>query len=304
MTGPKRFWRKFANLFHLFLFVLGILILVIVPFIHFANPDWDVAVSNMVTNISAALLTVALIFLLQRLLYVDENETFRGEVLQRLEGAEAPLQTLGKMLDARIGAEQVLPPGPPMAYRYKLRGRRHRQIIGVISADIRDVTDIDVWVNSENTNMQMSRFYENTISGIIRYLGARKDAQNQAILDDTVNNELRELVGGQRDVPAHSVLVTGSGELAKTHGVKKIFHVAAVQGQVTAGYAPVKDPGRCVTNALQKAAAEEYRDAGLHSILFPLLGTGHAGGAFGGEYGWTLDRLLSVFPFYSNIQYG
>ncbi len=103
MNGAKRFWRKFSNLFHLFLFALGILILVAVPFIDFADPEWDAAVSNMVTNISAALLTVALIFLLQRVLYVDEDETFRREVLQWLEGAEAHLETLGRLLDACIG---------------------------------------------------------------------------------------------------------------------------------------------------------------------------------------------------------
>src|SRR5215204_2563325 len=47
--------------------------------------------------------------------------------------------------------------------------------LSVITGDIRERRDIDVWVNSENTNMQMSRFYDRSLSAVIRYEGAEKD---------------------------------------------------------------------------------------------------------------------------------
>ena len=46
--------------------------------------------------------------------------------------------------------------------------------IGLITGNIQGVKNVDIWVNSENNNMQMSRWYEGTISGMIRYLGAKK----------------------------------------------------------------------------------------------------------------------------------
>jgi transcriptional regulator with XRE-family HTH domain len=48
--------------------------------------------------------------------------------------------------------------------------------IGIITGSIRHVRDADIGVNSENTDMQMSRFEEYTISAIIRYDGARRDS--------------------------------------------------------------------------------------------------------------------------------
>jgi len=40
----------------------------------------------------------------------------------------------------------------------------------MITGDIQNIKEIDVWVNSENTNMQMARHFERSISAIIRYL--------------------------------------------------------------------------------------------------------------------------------------
>ena len=55
----------------------------------------------------------------------------------------------------------------------------------VITGDICKRHGIDVWVNSENTNMQMSRFYDKTLSGMIRCEGAEKD-ENEQIVADTI----------------------------------------------------------------------------------------------------------------------
>ena len=46
--------------------------------------------------------------------------------------------------------------------------------IGMITGDIQNIKEIDVWVNSENTNMQMARHFDRSISATIRYLGRKK----------------------------------------------------------------------------------------------------------------------------------
>ena len=64
------------------------------------------------------------------------------------------------------------------------------------------------------------------------------------------------------------------GELERTNTVKKIFHVAAVVGQVGKGYSPIPDITECVRNAIETADDSEYDDADLKTMLLPLLGTG------------------------------
>lgn len=144
--------------------------------------------------------------------------------------------------------------------------------IGFITGDIQNIKNVDVWVNSENTNMQMARPYERSISGTIRYLGAVKDKAKR-VKDDVIANELTEIVqsGG---VDPGVVIATGSGELAKTHQVKKIFHAASVRGQVGRGYSSIQDIDECVRNALELVDSDEMAGEDIHSILFPLMGTG------------------------------
>ena len=70
------------------------------------------------------------------------------------------------------------------------------------------------------------------------------------------------------------IVVTGAGELERTNKVKKIFHVAAVVGQVGKGYSPIPDITECVRNAIETADDSEFDDADLKTMLLPLLGTG------------------------------
>ena len=146
------------------------------------------------------------------------------------------------------------------------------KIVGIVTGDIQNIKNIDVWVNSENTNMQMARHYERSISGTIRYMGAKKDAAKR-VVDDVIANELSEIVGKSGVDPA-VVIPTGAGELTKTNGVKKIFHAAAVRGQVGRGYVPIPDIYECVRNALELGDSPEMGNEDLHSIVFPLMGTG------------------------------
>ena len=157
-------------------------------------------------------------------------------------------------------------------FKYPLSENLEKKIC-LITGDIKEVDSIDIWVNTENTNMQMARFYDRSISAIIRYLGAKKDLAGY-IEEDTIANELVEIMGDNKSVPPAHILVTGSGELASTHGVMNIFHAASVQGQTSVGYRPIEDIGACVTAALKEADLPKYADREWNSILFPLMGAG------------------------------
>jgi O-acetyl-ADP-ribose deacetylase (regulator of RNase III) len=161
-----------------------------------------------------------------------------------------------------------------VVFEYPLKKVAKR--ICLITGDIRDAKGIDVWVNSENTNMQMARHYDRSISSVIRYCGAVRKAGQ--IVDDVIANELAIVAGNPANVPPGEIMVTGAGELERTNGVKKIFHAAAVTGQVGTGYSPIADIGICVRNALVMADADEFKGLELKSILFPLIGTGTARG--------------------------
>jgi O-acetyl-ADP-ribose deacetylase (regulator of RNase III) len=147
--------------------------------------------------------------------------------------------------------------------------------VGVVSGDLRQVRGVDAWVNSENTMMRMARSEDFSVSSIIRYEGAVRD-ESGWIVEDTIADELSRKVAGRVPVAPTTAIVTGPGELRR-HGVGCVVHVAAVHGEPGEGFRQVRDVGRCVTNAL----AELDRlpaDAGIRSVVFPLLGVGQGGG--------------------------
>jgi O-acetyl-ADP-ribose deacetylase (regulator of RNase III) len=147
--------------------------------------------------------------------------------------------------------------------------------VGILTGGLQQIRDIDIWVNSENTNMQMARFYERSGSAVIRYYGARKDATGD-VKEDTIAEELGALLKGKPSVAPGTIIVTSPGELKK-RGVRWIFHAAAVYGQLGKGYSPVTDLTACIRNALEMADMPKYRKSQCSSILFPLFGTGTAG---------------------------
>jgi hypothetical protein len=166
----------------------------------------------------------------------------------------------------------IEPEGKPLQETYffesSLKGKDDIAV-GLITGDIQHVTDVDVWVNSENTNMQMARPFENSISGVIRYLGAEKDKRNGQITDDSIVTALREKMNGRKSVDPATVLVTTSGAMQKSHGVRRIFHIAANYGQVGQGYIPIDNVATCIVNALKETGDAEKGK--LKSILFPLM---------------------------------
>jgi len=180
-----------------------------------------------------------------------------------------------EVLEVRIPPVQAVIPSTDILY-YPVHGEGEPRI-ALITGEIENVTIADVWVNSENTNMQMARHYDRSVSSLIRYLGARKDRSGQ-VSKDIIADELSKCMAGKRSVDPGAVVVTGAGELMKTNNVKKIFHAAAVVGQIGKGYTPINDVGRCVTSALQRMDSAALRSANLRTILFPLMGTGVGGG--------------------------
>jgi nudix-type nucleoside diphosphatase (YffH/AdpP family) len=104
--------------------------------------------------------------------------------------------------------------------------------IGYITGPIYDIygeNSVSIWVNSENEDMVMDRFNGKTISASIRFLGATKDDSGN-LTEDTIADELSNVLGGQTPVKIGTVFKTGAGALETTHGVDKILHVASVKG--------------------------------------------------------------------------
>ncbi len=145
--------------------------------------------------------------------------------------------------------------------------------IALITGDVRNIKLADVWVNSENTNMQMARFFDRSVSGLIRYMGAKKD-ENGEVIEDIIANELAEKMKGKNAVIAGSIVVTPAGELEAANNVKRIFHAAAVYGEIGTGYVAISNIETCVTNALGRADTLAAKGTTLKSMLFPLMGTG------------------------------
>jgi len=152
--------------------------------------------------------------------------------------------------------------------------------IGIVPGGIRRVRFAGIWVNSENTDMEMSRFSEFSVSAIIRYYGARRD-QAGRVIDDVIARELAECLDARRCVAPGVAIVTGSGTLRDSHNVSYVIHVAAVQGEPGAGFRQVRDVGDCVVNALTAAERLADADPAARTILIPLLGAGIAGAPIG-----------------------
>jgi len=144
--------------------------------------------------------------------------------------------------------------------------------------------------------MQMARHYDRSISSVIRFYSAKREGGR--VIDDLVANELTSLVGENANIPAGEVVATGAGELERTHGVKKIFHAAAVVGQIGKGYTPIADIAMCVRNSLELADSPEFNDLELKTMLFPILGTGTGRGNLEEKAGELIRAAISHLSQY------
>jgi len=211
----------------------------------------------------------------------DHSENTIKTLTEQINNLDEQFKTLlSKPKDTRVISESK-----KIEYEFTT-GKR---ILGLITGDIQKVRNVDLWVNSENTNLQMGRFYDPSISGLIRYLGAKKDKEGNVIEDtiasalmDSVKEEKIEDGTNRNDFPSVKpglAFTTTSGSLKESHGVQGIIHVATVFGEIGQGFTPIKNLDICVQNALEKAddfASENQK--GNVSIVFPLFGTGSAKG--------------------------
>jgi O-acetyl-ADP-ribose deacetylase (regulator of RNase III) len=160
--------------------------------------------------------------------------------------------------------------------------------VGIITGDLRQVRCAQVWVNPENTQMRMAPQEESSISSVIRYQGSLRDRAGH-VVSDLIADELAQKAGRSPVAPG-TAITTGAGKLARSHKVRHVIHVAAVQGQADTGYRQVHEVGRCVTYALAEAARLRDRGQPVSTILLPLLGTGHGSG----DLGMTVPVLLNA----------
>ncbi|WP_329328062.1 macro domain-containing protein [Streptomyces luteogriseus] len=217
----------------------------------------------------------------------------RDELSAQLKRAQRENTSLRRQLvRERSSGEGPRPLAQSTRYDVPLRGnRRHR--IGVVTGNLADVLGVDVWVNPENTRMEMSRVDEPTVSAAIRYNGGCRDNAGH-LVDDVIAKELAEQMDGRQHVSAGQVLVTGAGELLESHQVRKILHVAAVEGEPGSGYRQVMDLARCARNILAEVDRLTETGEPLRSVVLPLLGTG--GG--NSDLHRTVDTLLAATVSY------
>jgi O-acetyl-ADP-ribose deacetylase (regulator of RNase III) len=146
--------------------------------------------------------------------------------------------------------------------------------VGFLTGNIANVTGIDVWVNSENTDMMMDHFFARSVSATIRYKGALKFPGTDRVQKDVVADELKRALHGRSFVRPATVVDTTAGELERSNQVRRIFHVATVQGVLGLGLETNLDTLKlCIDNALE--AIDQKRK--YTSVLIPMIGTGAGG---------------------------
>ena len=192
----------------------------------------------------------------------------------KIDGLEAEIANLKKSISNTKAAIKPKVLTSTNEHLYKIKEAKNKKV-GVITGAINNIRNIDIWVNSENTNMQMARFYEGSISGVIRYLGSQRDTLGH-VSSDLIADNLKAKIENNLYVQPGTVIITDSGELENSHQVKQIYHVASVQGTIGSGYKPIPNISQCVSNVLNKI--EENFEGKSASVLFPLLGTGTAKG--------------------------
>lgn len=159
------------------------------------------------------------------------------------------------------------------------------RFIGYRSGDIcnlKGAEAIDYWVSSENTQMIMARTVERSVSSSVRYFGARDPNPLSPAFEDTIADALKAAMGNKHVVGEGDVLVTTSGRLADTHGVKALLHAATVTAVYGRGFESISD-GRlaeCVGRVLENARALARGvdpDMRGRSVVMPIFGAGQAG---------------------------
>ena len=207
-----------------------------------------------------------------RVLELDVNELF--EKLANWQIDDPKLAIAAYWLKDHMAAIEAL---QPETVEYEVVSRPDL-ILGYKTGDIGYVHGVDVWVNGENSDMMMDRFNGGSVSARIRALGANGD--DNVVVDDTIQEELRKRRGRHAHLKIGDVLITGPGMLRMRNGVQRIFHVAVIKGSLGESKPNVRDLRLCVEAVLRALEQENKKiwrrffQNNLSSVLFPMIGAG------------------------------
>lgn len=163
---------------------------------------------------------------------------------------------------------------------WMLKSKNRTQQIVIRTGDIGrtiNLSDVkaDAIVSIEDTYLQLDRYYNPSISGVLRFYDAEKSAGMRILRDcafESIQQQIEEL-GIKLPVVAGAVVPTRAHRLAE-EGVKYILHVAAMNGKVGAGYRLMDEMIEdCVRNVFDRFA-QLAAESELKTILFPMIGAG------------------------------
>lgn len=164
------------------------------------------------------------------------------------------------------------------------RPGKPQRIVGYYTTDIGMVKDVDVWVNSSNSEFLMDTIYHKTLSARIRTLGGKR--AGDVMVEDTIQELLSRRMGIGKGLDIGNVLETDPGHLRHDHKVRCLLHVASVKARIQPdGFAnpvtSIPDLERCVVRVLAKCDELNARRFSFsrmrgpyRSILLPLFGAG------------------------------
>lgn len=197
--------------------------------------------------------------------------------------------------DATIKAKEEVTPElkdqlPAQLYlRYPIvRCAETPKYVGIATGNIAEIKGVDVLVNSENNRLRMARPEEASVSAALNAFSMIYDEfhnTEECPVEDALNDYRKK--AGIAHFPPTTVIETTSGNL-RGNNVRHILHAVSVRsgGRRQRSFIPFSKIllARCVKNALRKVDelnASLYADddtVPLTRIVFPILGTGDAGG--------------------------
>jgi len=153
------------------------------------------------------------------------------------------------------------------------------RLIKVQTGDVRYIKNIDVVVISENTDLQLARFFDPSVSGTVRYLDAERGVGGR-VLNDALDAKLKALIQQENvtlPVWPGTVIVMPTTGLSQ-QGIRYLFMAATVRGEgVGSGYSAVgqSEVENCIRECFQRFD-ELAQEKQIRSILFPVFGAGTA----------------------------
>jgi len=174
-----------------------------------------------------------------------------------------------------------------ISYGFRAASLQTDTRIRLRTGELKNIHNVSIWVNSENTLMEMNQFVGESISSTIRSLGALK-GKNNSLEVDLIGNALRKEYYKAEEVVIGTVLTTTSGQLNWfPRHVEKIYHVASVHGQVGQ---KVTTSQKNIKLSVERVLEKAHRDCAsrwntmqarkIDSILIPTMGTGNGKLAF------------------------